>query len=119
MNLLCLEGCRPELGCTVVLSGPDASELKKVRHALKKCIALARSLFYESEYLKFLRPKLVGIDKDAEEVNIMDFGSKSHNSRFSLNDDTNLVQAPFLFDKMMERQSLIFEHFSLALPHKK
>jgi len=50
------------------------------------------------------------------------FKFEKTSSRYSINDEEkeNLfkesVAAPFLFDKMMERQSLIFEHFTLAIP---
>jgi len=55
---MCLEGCRPELGCSIVLSGSDLTELKRIRHALRKCIVMARSLLHEKEYLRFIRPDL-------------------------------------------------------------
>jgi len=32
------------------------SELKKVRHALKKCLRYARVLVLEKEYMKFIKP---------------------------------------------------------------
>ena len=51
----------------------------------------------------------------------MDFGGKTPNPmRYSLNGlNESQAEEVFLFDKMMERQSLIFEHFSLAFPQKK
>jgi hypothetical protein len=51
-----LEGCQSKLGCSIVLSGPNLQELKTVRLALKKCLATARVLLLEREYLRFLRP---------------------------------------------------------------
>jgi hypothetical protein len=113
--LLCLEGCRSELGCTIIISGNDTDELKRVRHALKRCIGLARSLYLEREYLKFIKPDLtlMNLRKESESMQFDDLAT----SRYSINEvpETKL-QAPFLFDKMIERQSLIFEHFSLAFP---
>jgi hypothetical protein len=49
----------------------------------------------------------------------MDFGHNSATNplRYSLNAlNESQAEETFLFDKMMERQSLIFEHFSLAFP---
>lgn len=38
------DGCNPILGCTLVLSGPDMEELKKVKQVLRKALIIARNL---------------------------------------------------------------------------
>lgn len=45
------EGCNPILGCTLVLSGPDMEELKKVKQVLRKSLIIARNLVLERGYL--------------------------------------------------------------------
>lgn len=52
----------------MVISGPDISELKNVRDALRKCIKLARMLYHEKEYFKFIKPSLD--DPSKEEIEI-------------------------------------------------
>ena len=44
--------------------------------------------------------------------------NQSHYSVNNLTSDDPLSINPFLFEKFMSRQSLIFEHFSLAYPLK-
>jgi hypothetical protein len=51
-----LEGCHSKLGCSIILSGPDKSELKQVKEVLKKCLRLARTVVLEKEYMMFIRP---------------------------------------------------------------
>ncbi len=101
-----------------MLSGPDISELKNVRDALRKCIRLARMLYHEKEYFKFIRPSLD--DPSNEEIEIergSDEDEDNLKSRYSVNNiSVNSWFDPYLFDKLMERQSLIFEHFTLAYP---
>ena len=41
-NIITLDGCIEQLGCTLILSSPDMSELKMVKHALKKMLRLSR-----------------------------------------------------------------------------
>ena len=88
-----------------MLSGPDISELKNVRDALRKCIKLARMLYHEKEYFKFIRPSLD--DPSNEEIEIekdSDNEEENHKSRFSVNNiSVNSWFDPFLFDKLMER----------------
>ena len=57
-SLLSLEGCRAELGCSIVISGNDLAELKIVRNAIRKCVRTARMLFHEREYFRFIKPCL-------------------------------------------------------------
>lgn len=73
---------------------------------MKKCIALARSLFYECEYLKFIKPSLdFAVPTDIADDDNLCF-DEDRKSGYSINDnnpESDLVEAPFLFDKMMER----------------
>jgi len=92
-DLIKIEGCLPYLGCTIVLSGKDMEELKKVKHALKKMLRFSRQLFLENEYLNFL-----GLS------NI-----KSEDAKEKDNDES-----PFLHSKHMERQFLIFKEVSYS-----
>jgi hypothetical protein len=64
-NLIYLDGCLPFLGCTIILSGPEISELKIVKHALKKMLRLSRQLLLESEYYNFLNLAPVPDSADA------------------------------------------------------
>lgn len=91
-DLIKIEGCLPYLGCTIVLSGKDMEELKKVKHALKKMLRFSRQLFLENEYLNFL-----GLS------NLKKEDSKK---------DEN--ESPFLHSKHMERQFLIFKELSYS-----
>ena len=57
-SLMFLEGCQAKLGCSIVLSGPDLRELKRVRHAIKSCLKTARILLMEREMFRFLMPEI-------------------------------------------------------------
>ena len=73
---MCLEGCNNKLGASIVLSGPDRGELKRVRHALKKCLRYARVLVLEKEYMRFIKPVPVDKTIDASFLSAnMDFNS--------------------------------------------
>ena len=90
-DLIKIEGCLPYLGCTIILSGKDMDELKKVKHALKKILRFSRQLYLENEYLNFL-----GLSQIQKE------DSKTEN------------ESPFLHSKHMERQFLIFKELSYS-----
>lgn len=45
------EGCNPILGCTLAISGPDLSELQRVKAVLRKAITYARNIVLERGYL--------------------------------------------------------------------
>lgn len=77
-SLLFLDGCRAELGCSIVLSGSDIAELKTVRNAIRQCVKTARMLFHEREYFRFIKPSLklqVDSPDEIEVEKISDFGS--------------------------------------------
>jgi 1-phosphatidylinositol-3-phosphate 5-kinase len=108
-SLLYLDSCQSHLGCSVVLEGPDPNELKRARHALQKCIDLARTLFHESEYLKFIKPDLGLNDHETDTLLAFekdDFPAKI-SPHFSLNsEDLEMgiqTRVPYLFDKAIER----------------
>lgn len=78
-------------------------------------------LYHEKEYFKFIRPSLddpskeeIEIEKDSDQDD-----EDNENSRYSVNHKSESSWFdPYLFDKLMERQNLIFEHFTLAYPQK-
>ena len=57
-SMLYLEGTDATLGCSIVLSGSDKTELETVKEALLACIKQTRSLLLQSEYLKFIKPSI-------------------------------------------------------------
>ena len=71
-----LEGCQAKLGCSIVLSGPDLQELKRVRHAIKSCLKTARILLMEREMFRFIMPEIEYFRKG---INVM----SPHESNFS------------------------------------
>ena len=137
-SLMYLEGCQSKLGCSIVLSGPNLAELKNVRLALKKCLATARVFLLEREYLRFIHPDpvcFIAVNQPvpeeepnqepelafpiAEETQIK---SKIQERAAKLWDKTKdpdfkQLKSPFLYDKQMKRDNLVFEYFSLVVPN--
>jgi hypothetical protein len=125
-SLMFLEGCQSKLGCSIVISGPDKAELKTVRMAMKKCLATARVFVLEREYLRFLRPDpkdfFVPTDREESKFEISEDIEatktfKSDNALiWSAKDDVEFKQleSPYLYEKTMRRDNLVFEVFSLV-----
>jgi 1-phosphatidylinositol-3-phosphate 5-kinase len=86
-TIIKLEGCLPFLGCTILLSGPDMNELRLVKHALKKMLRMSRQLILENEYYQFMRLAAL---------------------------PTSDRKTPFLHQKHLERQFLIFKKITFA-----
>jgi chaperonin GroEL (HSP60 family) len=90
-DIIFLDGCDNFLGCTLLLSAPKMDELKIVKHALKKILRLSRQLYLEHIYYE--RLGLVRIPKQPSQHSIPD---------------------PFLHEKHMERDFLIFKEVSFS-----
>lgn len=125
-----------------MLSGPDLAELKTVRLALKKCLKTARLLLLEREYLRFIRPDPttfiivdstmqhalqekhdpelafpVAEEKSQSKAQIQETLALTWDRR--LDPEFKQLDSPFLYEKEMTRDFLVFEYFSLVVPSQK
>lgn len=136
-SLMFLEGCQSKLGCSIVLSGPDMNELNQVKQALRKCLKTARVLMLEREYLKFIRPdptNFMVVESSIHEEQKQNeperaFEIIEENLSMSQTQDKlaerwdrradpefKQINSPYLFEKEMKRDQLVFEFFSLVVP---
>uniref|UniRef100_A0A915HHH9 1-phosphatidylinositol-3-phosphate 5-kinase n=1 Tax=Romanomermis culicivorax TaxID=13658 RepID=A0A915HHH9_ROMCU len=54
-SYLLIEDCPPDLGCSVILNGPEKDELKKVKHIFEGCLKLLYSAKLEIAILRLMR----------------------------------------------------------------
>lgn len=101
-NVIQLEGCLAFLGCTILLSGPDMTELKLVKHALKKILRMSRQLILENEYYQFLNLGSLNPRKDMPIHKLTE------------PEEVNLRVSPFLHHKHLQRSFLIFKEVSYS-----
>jgi len=52
-NLMMFKGCNPNLGCTLILSGPDQAELKTLKKILNIILLTARDIYLQKHILYF------------------------------------------------------------------
>ena len=45
------KGCNPNLGCTIILSGPDQAELDLLKEILKTILLTARDIYLQKHIL--------------------------------------------------------------------
>jgi hypothetical protein len=57
-NLMIFEGCNPLLGCTLILSGPDKAELKKIKSLMRIILLTARDIYLQKHLLYFMFYKI-------------------------------------------------------------
>lgn len=83
------------------------NELKLVKHALKKILRLSRQLILESEYYQFLDLSHVAAGTNEEDKEGEQDARNSKSGRPTKN-------TPFLHDKHMERDFLIFKETTFS-----
>ncbi len=57
-NLMIFEGCNPLLGCTLILSGPNKSELKKIKSLMRIILSTSRDIYLQKHLLYFMFYKI-------------------------------------------------------------
>lgn len=57
-NLMIFEGCNALLGCTLILSGPDRAELKKIKSLMRIILLTARDIYLQKHLLYFMFYKI-------------------------------------------------------------
>jgi len=62
-NLMIFEGCDNLLFCTIILYGPDKSELKKLKKSLRTILLTARDLFLQQHLLYFFYADIRNINE--------------------------------------------------------
>jgi hypothetical protein len=83
------------------------NELKLVKHALKKILRLSRQLILESEYYQFLDLSHVAAGTNEEDK---EGEQDTRNSKLG----KSTKNTPFLHDKHMERDFLIFKETTFS-----
>ncbi len=99
------EGSNPVLGCTLVVSGPDLQELRRVKQVLRKVLLIARNIVLERAYLMQCGLEYPNYMMQEEE--------HSESNEITLNPD----YSPYLGKeyKLLSNQSILISSFRMAL----
>ena len=57
-NLMIFEGCNALLGCTLIFSGPERAELKKIKSLMRIILLTARDIYLQKHLLYFMFYKI-------------------------------------------------------------
>ncbi len=93
-NLMIFEGCDNLLFCTIILYGPDKTELKKLKKTLRTILLTARDLFLQQNLLYFFYSDLKNINEACHHANNISFENEmsliNNLNSFQNNNDLSL-----------------------------
>ena len=114
-SILYFEGCIPYLGCTIVLSGRDMSELKHVKGALKEMLQKARNVVLENSYLFSCFCDIPLVKRRPSEIESIDEGAPEEAlGNPSMLEDIVEEESPFLSRSGFEnREKLVYTRVTL------